>query len=331
MQYGAAALFLAASLNAGHANPSLLVEPSTGLVFYAEEADVPWRPASLTKLMTAYLTFEALRDGKLSPEDVLVCSQRAQAEPPSKLGLAVGGTLKVDLGLKALIVKSANDVAIMLAEKVGGTEANFVEMMNRTAQRLGMSQTHFVNPNGLPMLNADGTEAADQSITTARDMALLARMILQEFPRYAPLFAMPEFKIGGRLVTTHNTLLKAYDGADGMKTGFICASGYNIVASATRNGKQLLAVVLGETSGNARAVRAAAMFEHGFQIYEWKAVLAPTLATFPVAAMDGVNPPDMRGTVCNVKRVVKVAGHKRPPLAPGHRKPNAAKKAKAAG
>ena len=127
------------------------MEPSTGLVLYAEDADLPWRPASLTKLMTAYLTFEAIRDGKLSPEDVVVCTQHAQNQPPSRFGMPVGATLKVDLAVKALIVKSANDVAIMLAEKIGGSEANFVEMMNKTAKRLGMTNTHFVNPNGLPM------------------------------------------------------------------------------------------------------------------------------------------------------------------------------------
>jgi D-alanyl-D-alanine carboxypeptidase len=302
------------------------MEPSTGLVLYAEDADLPWRPASLTKLMTAYLTFEAIRDGKLSPEDTVTYTQNAQNQPPSRLGMAVGAQLKVGLAVKALIVKSANDVAVMLADKIGGSEAGFVELMNKTAKRLGMTNTRFVNPNGLPMFIAENVEAPDQSITTARDMAILASMILREFPQYAEVFSMTEVRIGNKIVTTHNGLLKSYDGADGMKTGFICASGYNIVASATRNGRQLVAVVLGENSGAARTIRAAGLFEHGFEIYPWKAVLAPTLATFPVAVPEGAKPADMRGIVCNGGRFAKKAGKgKRPHLKPGHRSPGAGK------
>ena len=310
------------------AGPALLMEPSTGLVLYAEDADLPWRPASLTKLMTAYLTFEAIRDGKLSPEDVVTCTQYAQSQPPSRFGLPVGGTLKVDLAIKALIVKSANDVAIMLAEKIGGSEAGFVEMMNRTAKRLGMTNTNFVNPNGLPVFIAENVEAPGQSVTTARDMAILASMILKEFPQYAGVFSMTEVKIGNRMVTTHNGLLRTYDGADGMKTGFICAAGYNVVASATRNGRQLVAVVLGENSGAARTIRAASLFEHGFEIYPWKALLAPTLATWPVAAPEGAKAPDLRNIVCSGRKLTKQKKGKRPKLQPGHRAPGAGKPAK---
>lgn len=308
------------------AGPALLIEPSTGLVLYAEDADLPWRPASLTKLMTAYLAFEAIRDGKLSPEDTVTCTQNAQSQPPSRLGMPLGGQLKVDLAIKALIVKSANDVAIMLAEKIGGTEANFVEMMNQTAKRLGMTNTHFVNANGLPMFISENVEAPDQSVTTARDMAILASMILKEFPQYAPIFAMTEVKIGNRMVVTHNGLLKSYDGADGMKTGFICAAGYNVVASATRDGRQLVAVVLGENSSAARTIRAAGLFEHGFEIYPWKALLAPTLATWPVSTPEDAKAPDMRNIVCRAGHLPKgVKKVKRPKLKPGHRLPSAGK------
>ncbi len=306
------------------AGPALLTEPATGLVIYAEDADQPWRPASLTKLMTAYIVFEAIRDGKLSPEDMVTSSKLSQSQPPSKLGLPLGQQLKVDLAIKALIIKSANDVAVMLAEKVGGTSDAFVETMNKTAQRLGMTNTKFVNPNGLPVFNADETEAPEQAVTSARDMALLANMIIKEFPQYAPIFSMTEVKIGNRIVTTHNGLLKSYEGADGMKTGFVCAAGYNIVASATRNGRQLVAVVLGESSGAARTIRAAGLFEHGFEIYPWKAVLAPTLATWPVATPEGAKAPDMRNVVCSGKRIARLAREKqqnakRPQLKPGHR------------
>ena len=322
--FAAAVAALAASFPAA-AGPALLVEPQTGLVLYAEDADLPWRPASLTKLMTAYLTFEAIRDGRLSPEDTVICTQAAQSQPPSRLGLPIGGQLKVDLAIKALIVKSANDVALMLADKIGGNEEAFVEMMNKTAQRLGMTNTHFVNPNGLPLFVSENVEGPDQSVTSARDMAILASMILREFPQYAPIFAMTEVKIGNRMVTTHNSLLKSYDGADGMKTGFICAAGYNLVASATRDGRQLVAVVLGENSGGARTVRAAGLFEHGFEIYQWKAMLAPTLATWPVATPEGAKAPDLRNIVCNASHLAKGKKGKRPKLKPGHRAPGAGK------
>jgi D-alanyl-D-alanine carboxypeptidase len=307
------------------AGPSLLIEPQTGLVLYAEDADLPWRPASLTKLMTAYITFEAIRDGKLSLEDTVISTPAAQSQPPSRLGLTVGHRLKVDLAVKALIVKSANDVAMMLADKIAGDQDHFVELMNKTAQRLGMTNTHFVNPNGLPVFVSENVEGPDQSITSARDMGILASMILREFPQYAPIFAMTDVKIGNRMVTTHNSLLKVYEGADGMKTGFICAAGYNLVASATRDGRQLVAVVLGESSGGARTLRAAALFEHGFEIYPWKTMLAPTLATWPVETPEGAAAPDMRNIVCAGPRPGKHLKGKRPKLNPGHRAPGAGK------
>jgi D-alanyl-D-alanine carboxypeptidase len=150
-------------------------------------------------------------------------------------------------------------------------------------------------------------------------MALLASMLLKEFPQYAEIFAMTEVKIGNKLVTTHNGLLRSYEGADGMKTGFVCAAGYNLVASASRDGRRLVAVVLGETSSNARTIRAAGLFEHGFAIYPWKAVLAPTVATWPVATPEGATPPDLRSVVCN--RPLRKKKGRRPALKPGHRKP----------
>jgi D-alanyl-D-alanine carboxypeptidase len=319
---GVAALVLCAHHAA--AGPALLTEPATGLVIYAEDADQPWRPASLTKLMTAYLVFEAIRDGKLSPEDVVISTELSHRQPPSKLGLPIGQQLKVDLAVKALIVKSANDVAIMLAEKISGSVENFVEMMNKAARRLGMTNTKFVNPNGLPVFNADETEAPEQAVTSARDMALLANMIIKEFPQHAPIFAMTEVRIGNRLVATHNGLLRSYEGADGMKTGFVCAAGYNVVASATRNGRQLVAVVLGENSGAARTLRAAGLFEYGFEIYPWKTVFAPTLTTWPVATPDGAKAPDLRNIVCSGRRLARLLREKkqnakRPQLKPGHR------------
>lgn len=252
---------------AAGAGPALLFEASTGKVLYAEDVDNLWHPASLTKIMTAYITFEALRDGKLKPDDKVACSEAATKEPPSKIGLPVGAEISVELALKALIVKSANDVAVMLAEAVAGSVDGFVERMNATARRLGMTRTHFVNPNGLP---------ADEQVTTARDLARLSRAVLRDFPQYADLWAMPDFHIGKRRLASHNSLLRSFEGADGLKTGFICDSGFNVVASATRDGTRLMAVVLGEPSSSDRAVRAASLLEHGFQHYGWKSYFNPT-------------------------------------------------------
>lgn len=254
----AVVLLHSAAVNAG---PALLFDASSGKVLYAEDADDLWHPASLTKIMTAYVTFEALRDGKLKLDDKISCSETATKEPPSKIGLPIGAEISVELALKALIVKSANDVAVMLAEKVGGSVDGFVERMNATAQRLGMSRTRFVNPNGLP---------ADEQVTTARDLARLSRAVLRDFPQYADLWSMPDFNIGKRRLASHNSLLRSFEGADGLKTGFICDSGFNVVASATRGGTRLMAVVLGEPSSNERTVRAASLLEHGFQHYGWK-------------------------------------------------------------
>jgi D-alanyl-D-alanine carboxypeptidase len=258
----AATLALSTGATAG---PTLLFDGTDGTVIYAEDVDQLWHPASLTKIMTAYLTFEALKAGKLTLETKITVSEAAHAQTPSKVGLPVGGQLSVDLAIKALIIKSANDVAVMLAEAVGGTEAEFIGKMNATAKRLGMSRTVFVNPNGLP---------APEQVTTARDLAKLSRAIVKDFPEYAPLWAMADMRIGRRRLGTHNGLLKTYAGADGLKTGFTCDSGYNVVASATRDGRKLMAVVLGESSGRDRTIRAQSLLEHGFQTREWKGLFA---------------------------------------------------------
>lgn len=248
------------------AGPTLLFDAG-GRILYSEDADDQWHPASLTKIMTAYLTFEALKSGQITKDTMTTTSETAHAQPPSKVGLPVGGQLTVELALKALIVKSANDVAVMLAETVAGSEEAFVERMNATARRLGMTRTRFVNSNGLP---------APEQITTARDLARLSLAVLGDFPEYRELWAMADMRIGTRRLLTHNSLLKTYEGADGLKTGFICDSGFNVVASATRAGRQLMAVVLGESSGAERSIRAASLLDHGFQTYDWKMLLGTT-------------------------------------------------------
>lgn len=252
---------------AANAGPTLLFDAGDGTVLYSEDADLLWHPASLTKIMTAYLTFEALKAGKITGETKIPVSEAANAQPPSKVGLPVGASMPVDLALKALIIKSANDVAVMLAEAVSGTEAEFVAKMNATAKRLGMTRTVFVNPNGLP---------APEQVTTARDLGKLSRAVLKDYPEHTALWAMADMRIGRRRLGTHNGLLKTYGGADGLKTGFTCDSGYNVVASASRDGRRLMAIVLGESSGRDRTIRAQSLLEHGFQTRDWRGLFQKT-------------------------------------------------------
>src|SRR5262245_41005070 len=247
------------------AGPAVLFEPLSGGVLYAEDADTLWHPASLTKIMTAYVTFVAIRDGTLTLDTQIECSKLANSQGPTKVGLPVGATLTVETALQALIMKSANDVAVMLAEAVSGSHEAFVDYMNGTAGRLGMTRTKFANANGLP----DPVQ-----VTTARDMGKLAAAIVRDFPQYAYMWAMLEMRVGNRHLHTHNGLLTNYPGADGMKTGFICDSGFNVVVSATRASHKLIAVVLGEATVQERSARAASLLEHGFRTYAWKALFA---------------------------------------------------------
>lgn len=247
--------------------PALVFDPANGTVIYAEDADDHWHPASLTKIMTAYVTFKAIRAGKLTLDERIPYSARAYEQPPMKLGLHVGATLTVDQALKALIIRSANDVAVMLAEAVGGTQPQFVSHMNATARELGMTRTTFVNPHGLP---------APMQVTTARDLAKLARAAIRDFPEHIAYWSMFDARLGKIRIASHNGLLRSYNGADGMKTGFICDSGFNVVASATRGDRQIMAVVLGESTGARRTIRAAHLLEHGFQVYDWKRLLKQT-------------------------------------------------------
>lgn len=247
--------------------PALVFDPADGTVLYADDADDHWHPASLTKIMTAYVTFKALKAGKLTLDQRIPYSVRAQMQPPTRLGLNLDATLTVDQALKALIIRSANDVAVMLAEAIGGHQPQFVSFMNETARELGMTRTTFVNPHGLP---------APMQVTTARDLAKLAQATVRDFPEYIAYWSLFDARIGKFHIASHNGLLRSYTGADGMKTGFICDSGFNVVASATRDGRQIMAVVLGETTGARRTIRAAHLLEHGFQIYDWKKVLGQT-------------------------------------------------------
>ena len=304
------AFALAAALTAlstpAAAGPALLLDAADGRILYSEDADNQWHPASLTKIMTAYVTFEALKEGKLTLASKIGCSELASSQSPSKVGLPVGAEMTVETALQALIVKSANDVAVMLAEAVSGSQEAFVERMNATAARLGMTRTKFVNANGLP---------APEQVTTARDLARLARAVLRDFPEQVPLWSMLEMRLGKRHLHTHNGLLTNYAGADGMKTGFICDSGFNVVASATRDGHKLIAVVLGEPTGSERTVRAANLLEHGFNTWAWKQLFpSATLDTTPIAD-DAKGPMTMRQAVisyeCGTARRAVAKVHKK--------------------
>lgn len=297
-----AAVLLAGVASPARAAPSLVIDADTGLVLYSEDIDRHWHPASLTKLMTAYLAYEAMRDGKLSMEDTLTVSATAHAQPPSKIGLPIGAEMGMQAALRALMIKSANDVAVMFAEKIGGSVAGFAEMMNATAKRLGMTRSRFVNPHGLPDA---------RQVTTARDMAILARTLLREFPEHAPLYAEKSFKLGNAFMRSHNALLRVYEGADGMKTGFICDSGFNVVASATRGGRQLIAVVMGSYDSRSRTARARALLDHGFDVYGWKALFAARLDHFGYGANLEAPAPKLRPLVCGNRSAAQRLREKR--------------------
>jgi D-alanyl-D-alanine carboxypeptidase len=270
----------------------LLVDANSGKVLRAENATYPWYPASLTKLMTLYMTLSAIRDHRITLDTLFTVSRNANAQAPTKMGFPVGTQVTVDNALKMMMVKSANDMAVMLAEGIGGSIDNFAEQMTETAHQLGMTETNYVNPNGLP---------ADGQITSARDLAILARALIREFPEYSFYWHIPAIKFGKRIVRNYNPLLGRYPGTDGMKTGFICASGFNLVATATRNNKKLIAVVLGAPSGAARAVKAAEMLESGFtqNPFAW---LTPSLGSVDGLAAIDASPPNLKDEMCGRHR-----------------------------
>lgn len=269
-----------------------MVEADTGKVLFAENATYPWYPASVTKLMTAYVVLKAVKDGKLTLDSLISVSPIAASQSPSKMGFKAGTQLTVDNAMKMMMVKSANDMAVVLAEGVDGSIEAFADDMNRNAARLGMTQTHYVNPNGLP---------ADGHVTSARDLAILARAILRDLPEYEYFVHIPAIKFGRRVTRNFNSLIGRYPGADGMKTGFICASGFNLVASATRNNKRLIAVVLGSSSSSMRAYKAAQLLERGFS-GSGLAWLTPSLGTVDALVPVAAEPPNLRDDMCGPHR-----------------------------
>ena len=271
----------------------LLIDAATGKVLQAENATYPWYPASLSKLMTTYVILQAVKDGRVSMDTPFTVGPNAVAQSPSKMGFRTGIQVTVDNALKMLLVHSANDIAVVLAEGIDGSIEKFADEMNATSQRLGMTQSSWVNPNGLP---------AEGQITSARDLGILARALIHDFPEYDFYWHIPSIKFGRRVMTNFNKLLLEYPGADGMKTGFICASGFNLIASATRGDRRLIAIVLGAPSSAARAAKAAALLEQGFNNGNALSWLMPSLGT--VDALQPINaaPPDLHDEICNHHR-----------------------------
>ncbi len=275
-------------ITSAFAGPNLVFDPRTGDVLYSAKAGDKWYPASLTKMMTAYLTFQALKKGKLTLKTRLKVSKNASRQPPSKIGLRPGTRIFVGKALEALIIRSANDIAVVLAEGVGKTEANFIKMMNAAAKDLGMTATTYGNPHGLPH---------KKQITTARDIGILAQVLITKFPQHRHYFKMQKVTVGKKTLASRNRLLKTMAGADGMKTGFICASGFNIVASATRGGRQLVAVVMGSKSAKVRNARAAQLLDWAFAYQPDDVFSATKLAKLANGKVLN-KPTNMRSVVC---------------------------------
>jgi D-alanyl-D-alanine carboxypeptidase (penicillin-binding protein 5/6) len=236
---------------------AIVLDAGTGEVLYERNADAIRYPASISKIMTLYLAFEALSTGRLRPTDIIVVSPHAASMAPSKLGLKPGETITVDDAMRAIAVHSANDMAVALAEKIGGSESRFAALMTLRAQELGMANTHYDNATGLP---------DPRQTSTARDIATLSRAVMRDYPQYYGFFSIKSFSYHGLVMTNHNGLLGKMPGVDGLKTGFINASGFNLAASAMRDNHRLIAVVLGGNSVAARDAHVEDLLDTGFDV-----------------------------------------------------------------
>jgi D-alanyl-D-alanine carboxypeptidase (penicillin-binding protein 5/6) len=241
---------------------AIVMDATSGDILYQTRADSPRYPASITKIMTLYLTFEALSTGRLHASDMMEVSARAASQAPTKLGLRAGDSIDIDDAMHAIAVKSANDMAVAMAEKIGGTEERFAAMMTLKAQELGMTHTRFVNANGLP---------DSRQVTSAHDIAILCRAVLRDYPQYYYYFGTEQFTYRGVTMNNHNGLLGRMPGVDGFKTGYTNAAGYNLAASAVRGGRRLIAVVLGGSSGAARNANVEDLLLTGFDVEQRRA------------------------------------------------------------
>ena len=268
--------------------PTLVVDAESGEVIEANNATRPWHPASTTKLMTAYVALRAVKTGAITLDTPIVVSPLASRQRPSKIGVKPGQEVTLDNALKFLMVKSANDIAVVVAEGVAGSVENFAAMMNREARRIGMRESNWVNPHGWE---------DDRQYSSARDLAVLARALLTEFPEHSDLWGIGALKLGNRVYNNTNGLMGRYSGAMGMKTGFICASGFNLVGAAQRNGRTLIAVVLGASNGADRTLKAAQLLDAGFNSGRgWGATSGRTLET--LTASFETTAPNRRQEIC---------------------------------
>jgi D-alanyl-D-alanine carboxypeptidase len=232
---------------------AIVVDANNGKVLYQTSSEASRYPASLTKMMTLYLLFEALDSGRVSRTTEIPVSDYARSRPPTKIGFKRGGSIDVDSAIKAVVVKSANDVAVAIGEYLAGSEDNFASMMTAKARSLGMNSTVFRNASGLP---------DPGQVTTARDMALLGMALRKRFPHYFPYFSTTSFTYRGKTIRGHNDLIGGVDGVDGIKTGYTRASGYNVVTSVTRGSRKMVAVVMGGDSARSRNANMAALIDH---------------------------------------------------------------------
>ncbi|MFI4966429.1 MAG: D-alanyl-D-alanine carboxypeptidase [Caulobacterales bacterium] len=240
---------------------AIVVDAKSGEILYAKHADSPRYPASITKIMTLYLTFEALASGKLHPEDRVVFSPHAAAQAPSKLGVRAGDSISVTEAIESMTTLSANDAAVAMGEKLAGTESRFAALMTLRAQELGMQNTHFSNANGLP---------DSRNIATARDIAILSRAVMRDYPQYYHYFSLEGFNFRGRQINSHNHLLGP--GVDGLKTGFTNASGFNIAISGVRDNRRLIVVVMGGPTRVSRDENAEDLLLTGFNVLHRRAM-----------------------------------------------------------
>jgi len=259
---------------------AIVVDARTGQVLIDQDADAIVHPASLTKMMTLYLAFDALEDGRLSLDQQLPVSSFAESMSPTKLGLRAGQTLKVETAILGLVTKSANDAAVVLAEALGGTESRFAEMMTRKARELGMRRTVYRNASGLPNM---------EQVTTARDYAALSRALMRDHAKYYPYFSRRNFVYGGRTLANHNHLMSRYEGMDGIKTGYTVASGFNLAASAVRDGRRLVGVVMGGKSAGSRDNKMAALLDQAFGRPSHGRDDGPVMASLDTTRSDAVD------------------------------------------
>lgn len=252
---------------------AIVIDAETGIVLHDEHADRILHPASMTKIMTIYVAASLIESGKLKFDDEITISAKAATTPPCRLGLRAGSRIKVSDAILALVTKSANDIAVAVAEHIGGTEENFASMMNEHARNLGMSRTNFANASGLPN---------DAQVSTPRDMATLGRAMYYHFPDVYDMFGTKAFTYNRRLHPNHNRLMLSYPGMDGIKTGFINASGYNLTASAQPPGqRRLVGVVFGGRSGGARNARMKALLDGAYAYLKKFGLPIAPIATLP--------------------------------------------------